>query len=117
MPAPSPEIMTILTLFAVAFTAPAFAKAMVLTYGTILTPGRRTVTAALRAMGLADDKGFGKYHRLLNRDRWSPWIVSKILLTLLIRIFVPEGCALLIAIDEHVDRRWGTKTHTQAPSR
>ncbi len=109
MPTPSPEIAAILTLFAVAFTAPTFEKALVLTYGTILAPGRRTVTAALRVMGLAEEKRFEKYHRLLNRDRWSPWVVSKILLALLVHVFVPEGCALLIAVDEHVERRWGSK--------
>jgi hypothetical protein len=92
-----------------AFTAPTFAKVLVLIYGTILAPGRRTVTAALRAMGLADDKRFGKYHRVLNRDRWSPWVVSKILLGLLVRVFVPEGSVLLIAVDEHLERRWGRK--------
>ena len=109
MPSPSPEIAAILTLFAVAFTAPAFKKALVLTYGTILTPGRRTVTAAWRAMGLAEEKRFEKYHRFLNRDRWSPWVVSKILLALLIQVFVPEGGVLLIAVDEHIERRWGSK--------
>ena len=59
MPTPSPEIVQLLTIFAVAFTTPALAKATVLTYGTILAPGRRTVTAALRAMGLANEKEFG----------------------------------------------------------
>jgi hypothetical protein len=109
MPTPSPEISALLTLFAVAFTAPTFEKAWVLSYCTILAPGRRTVTAALRAMGLADEKRFEKYHRVLNRDRWSAWILSKILLELLIHVFVPAGCALLIVVDEHVERRWGPK--------
>ncbi len=109
MPTPSAEIIQLLSIFATAFTAPTFAKALVLTYGTILAPGRRTVAAALRAMGLADEKRFEKYHRVLNRDRWSPWIVSKILLALLICVFVPAGCVLVIAVDEHLERRWGPK--------
>jgi hypothetical protein len=109
MPTPSAEIIQLLSIFASAFTAPTFAKVQVLIYGTILAPGRRTVTAALRAMGLADEEGFGKYHRVLNRDRWSPWIVSKILLSLLVRVFVPAGGVLLIAVDEHLERRWGRK--------
>jgi hypothetical protein len=109
MPTPSAEIIQLLSIFAIAFTAPTFAKVLVLMSGTILAPGRRTVTAALRAMGLADDNRFGKYHRVLNRDRWSPWVVSKILLGLLVRVFVPEGSVLLIAVDEHLERRWGRK--------
>ncbi len=57
MPSPSPEIIELLSVFTIAFTAPTFVKVLVLTYGTILAPGRRTVTAALRAMGLAEGKG------------------------------------------------------------
>jgi hypothetical protein len=40
--------MQLLSMFAKAFTVPTFANAMVLPYGTILAPGRRTVAAALR---------------------------------------------------------------------
>lgn len=109
MPTPSAEIIQLLSIFTIAFTVPTFAKVLVLIYGTILAPGRRTVTAALRAMGLAEDKRFGKYHRVLNRDRWSPWVVSRILLGLLVGVFVPKGGVLLIAVDEHLDRRGGRK--------
>ena len=47
MPTPSYRIVQLLSVFAIAFTAPAWAKALVLLHGTILAPGRRTVTAAL----------------------------------------------------------------------
>lgn len=107
MPSPSPEIIQLLSLFSVAFTAPTFAKVMVLIFGTILAPGRRTVTAGLRMMGLADDPHYSKYHRVLNRDRWSPWVVSKILLSLIILIFLPIGTPLLLMIDETLERRRG----------
>ena len=109
MPNPSPEIIQLLSVFAVAVTAPTYAKALVLIYGTILAPGRRTVTAALRAVGLKDEKHFTNYHRVLNRDRWSPWVVSKILLALIILIFVPEGAPLVLLIDETLERRRGKK--------
>jgi hypothetical protein len=76
MPTPSAEIISVLSVFAVAFTAPTFAKSLTLLYGTILAPGRRTVTAALRMVGLADDKHFTNYHRVLNRDHWSPMVLT-----------------------------------------
>ena len=46
--------------------APLFARrvwrhALVLLAGALLAPGRRTVTAALRVMGLAQDRRFGRY--------------------------------------------------------
>jgi hypothetical protein len=33
---------------------------------------------------LATAEHFTNYHRVLNRDRWSPWVVSRLLLALLI---------------------------------
>jgi hypothetical protein len=47
MPTPSTEIMALLETFRVAFTAPTYRSALTLRYGVILTPGPRTVTAAL----------------------------------------------------------------------
>jgi hypothetical protein len=107
MPSPSVEIIQLLSVFSVAFTAPTFAKVTVLIFGTILAPGRRTVTAALRLMGLGDDPHYSKYHRVLNRDRWSPWLVSKILLRLIVSIFLPAEAPLLLVIDETLERRRG----------
>ena len=37
--------------------------------GALLSPRKRTVTAALRVLGLANDPKFGTFHRLLNRAR------------------------------------------------
>lgn len=104
---PSPEIIQLLSFFSVAFTAPTFAKVLILILGTILTPGRRTVTAALRMMGLGNDPHFSNYHRVLNRDCWSPWMVSKILLGLIIVFFLPAGAPLILAIDETLERQQG----------
>ena len=109
MPSPSPEIIHLLSMFSVAFTTPTFSKVLVLIFGTILAPGRRTVTAALRMMGLGADPNYSKYHRVLNRDRWSAWVVSRILLGLIILIFLPPGVPLILGIDETLERRRGKK--------
>jgi hypothetical protein len=90
-------------------TAPTFQNALVLIYGTILAPGRRTVTAALSVMGLAGGGSFSTYHRVLNHARWSPLRLSRLLLDLLIRTFVPEGAGLVFLIDETLERRQGPK--------
>jgi hypothetical protein len=63
----------------------------------------RTVTAALRAMGLADDKHLTNYHRVPNRDRWSPWVLSKLLLALIIHLCLPAGAPLILAIDDTLE--------------
>ncbi len=109
MPTPSASIIQVLGIFATAFTAPTFAKALVLLYGTILAPGRRTVTAALRIMGLAHDPHFTNYHRVLNRTRWSPWVLSRLLLALILTLCLTAGAPLLLVIDETLERRRGEK--------
>lgn len=109
MPNPSSNIIQLLTVFAQAFTTVTFAKTLILICGTILAPGRRTVTAALRAMGRADDPHFTNFHRVLNRAQWSPWVVSKLLLGLIIQHCVPPDMPLLLAIDETLERRQGAK--------
>jgi hypothetical protein len=45
--------------------------------GAVLAPGKRTVTQALRVMGLADRPGFGRYHEALNRARWDARDVAR----------------------------------------
>ena len=60
-----PEIITLMTALAPLFSAWVFAHAQVLSTGAILTPGQRTVTAALQAMGLAQCRQFQNYHRVL----------------------------------------------------
>lgn len=104
---PSPEIVALLATFAPGFTAPTFRNALVLIYGTLLTSGPHTVTAALRVMGLATATNFGKYHRVLNRAQFSLWVVSRLLFLRLIETFVPPGMALWIPIDETLERRQG----------
>lgn len=110
MPTLPNDIITVLAAFAPLFTGRTFASVQVLVIGTILTPGRRTVTAALRAMGLAQEKRFQNYlqnyHRVLNRASWSSRQAAKVLLGLLVQTFAPDGL-LVMSIDETLERRRG----------
>ncbi len=107
MPTPSAEIISVLSVFAVAFTAPTYTKALILLYGTILAPGIRTVAAALRMVGLADGQHFTNYHRVLNRDQWSPMLLSKLLLKLIIQVFLAPGLPLGLLVNDTLERRAG----------
>jgi hypothetical protein len=109
MPSPSPEIVQLLSAFAVVLTAPTYQKALTLIYGTILSNGRRTITSALRATGMAESQAYGTYHRVLNRAVWSPRALSRILLSLLIQAFVPPSASLVILVDETIEARKGRK--------
>ncbi len=52
--------------FSDCFTLPTWRHVLVLVAGAILSPGRRTVAAALRVVGLDQEAGFTNYHRVLN---------------------------------------------------
>jgi hypothetical protein len=106
---PSPVIIQLLSIFAPGMTAPSFENARVLICGAILAPGKRTVTSALAAMGLSRSEDFSKYHRILNRAKWRPMGMSRLLLKRLIQAFVPEGAPLVFLIDETLERRRGAK--------
>jgi hypothetical protein len=94
--------------------APLFSKrvwqhAQVLLAGAILAPGIRTVSSALRAMGLEREKRFHRYHRVLSQASWSSLQASRVLLGLLVEAFVAKGDPLVVGIDETLERRWGKK--------
>jgi hypothetical protein len=105
---PSREILPWFDTFARAMTAPTFQNALVLFCGTVLASGPRTVTAALRALGLAE-QSFCKYHRFFSRAEWSPLFLSRLLLDLLVRTFLPPHAPLLVVADETLERRRGPK--------
>ena len=76
-------IAAVLLPFATLFTNPTWRKAQLLLVGTILTPGQRTVAAALRVMGRSGHRDYARYHEVLNRAVWSSREVARVLLVLL----------------------------------
>ncbi len=114
MPNFAPVTLRLLAVFAPAFTAPTFAHALTLACGAILAPGRRTVAAALRAVGLDDERHFTTYHRVLNRATWSPLALSKVLLGLILTAFVGPEAPLLLVIDDTLERRYGRRVAYRA---
>jgi DDE superfamily endonuclease len=107
---PLPEaIIRVLALFAPLFSPRVWLHAQVLLVGAMLAPGARMVTAALRVMGLAAERRFTNYHRVLNRATWSARLGSRILLGLLITLLVPPGATIVLGADDTVERRSGRK--------
>src|ERR671916_766078 len=90
------------------FTQPTWQNLLVLVAGSILAPGRRTVTSALSIMGLRQMTTFTNFHRVLNRNRWSSHATARCLLTLLVTAFASNG-PVVIGVDETIERRWGPK--------
>lgn len=108
MPTLPLAMLQLLAPFAPLFSRRVWCHALVLVAGTILAPGKRTVCAALRAMGLSQTRHWTRYHRVLNRAQWSSLAVSRVLLGLLVAAFAPGG-PLVLGLDETIERRWGAQ--------
>ena len=102
------ELVPLIVSFAPFFSQRVFEHAKLLLVGAILAVGKRTVTSALRVMGLGQEAHFQNYHRVLNRARWSPLALSRVLLQLLVDTLLPEG-PLVIGLDDTLERRRGAK--------
>ena len=110
---PPAEVEAVTADFASLFTRPSWRRAQALLCGTLLAPANHVLTAALRFLGLADDRHFQNYHRLLNRVRWSTRAAAGTLLKLLVAAFAPAG-PLILGLDETVERRRGPKIKARA---
>src|SRR5688500_4064551 len=102
-------IIRLLRPFEPAFSSRVWPWAQAPLVGAILAPGPRTVAAALRVLGLQTDQPCQNYHRVLNRARWSGRALSPILLGLLVRAFVAAGAAVIVGLDDTIERRRGAK--------
>src|SRR6266581_8739071 len=102
-------IIQVLRQFEAVLSERVWEWAKVLLIGAILARGERTVAAILRVMGCSDDKHFQNYHCVLNRATWSSRELSRLLLGLLVRLFVPGNEPVIMGIDETIERRRGRK--------
>ena len=94
--------------FACLFTRPTWPRVLVLVEGALLSVHRRTVASALRATGRDGAPDFARYHRVLNRARWSARAAARVLLGLLVAAFVPTG-PIILGVDDTLERRWGKR--------
>lgn len=102
------EFVSIIFPFAVLFSKRTWHNGLVLLVGSILVPGKRTVSALLDVMGLSQERHFQTCHRVLNRAIWSSRQASRILLTQMIQVCAPSG-VLVMGIDDTIERRKGKR--------
>ncbi len=101
-----------------AFTKPTALRMVGFALATIITIGRRTVTATLIvAAGLLTGH-FTTYYRLFSRPAWSTWCLGRLLAQLVIELVPPDEPILLAADDsttEHPGKKvWGKAKHRDA---
>lgn len=111
-----PSFAEILVPFAPHSSSRVWRHALVLVAGVLLTPARRTVTAALQVLGLGELRQYQCYHRALSHARWSGLAVSRALARLLVAPFAPTG-PLVFGIDETLERRRGQRIAAQGTYR
>jgi len=98
----------VILAFAPLFLQRSWRHAEVLLTGAILAPGQRTVTSILRITGLARERRFVNYHRVLSRAAWCPRAASRVLFGLLVAAFAPKG-PVVLGIDDTIERRRGKR--------
>ena len=106
---PPDSIVPLLQPFSALFQQRTWQKAQMLLVGAILSPRKRTITSALRVMGLSDDSGFAKYHHVLNRAVFSPLKLGRGLLLLLVSHLAQDDEPMVFGIDETIERRRGRR--------
>jgi hypothetical protein len=85
------EFLVVIIHYTAMFSKPVYGHAKLLLAGAILAPGKRTISALLRILGLEQEKTYHKYHRVLSLANWSALQGAAILLSQLLRCFLPSG--------------------------
>jgi DDE superfamily endonuclease len=115
---PLPEaIILVLAPFAPLFSRRLWCHAQLWLLGTRRAPVARTVTAALRAMGLATERHFTNDHRVVHRATWSARQGRRMLWGVLITFLVLPEATLGLGADDTVERRSGRKIRAKGCDR
>src|ERR687885_2393749 len=112
MPRLPTRFAAVILCFASLFSQRSWRHAEVLLIGAILVPGQRTITSILRITGLARERRFANYHRVLNRAAWSGRAAARVLLGLLLDAFTPHG-PVLLGLDDTIERRRGKRIRAE----
>ena len=113
-PLPEPSRCLALAPFAPLVAASVcWRHAQVWLLGAMLAPGARTVTAALRVMGLSCARHITNGHRVLNRAGWSLRQAGRMLMGWLMSV-MPPGATIVLGADDTVERRCGGGSRPRA---
>ena len=109
-----PSFAGLLATLRPCFTAPSFRMFTALVVGLVGQPGRRTVTGMLTGAGLARAVHHARAHWFFAGARWEPDRLGLAVAGLVVRLLVPAGAPLLVAVDDSLFRRSGRRVHGAA---
>ena len=108
--------LSVLALFAAAFSQPVFRRVQLLAVAAILCTGRRTVCNLLRLVRCLTQGDPSSYHRVLSHAQWSGVRLAALLARFLVRYFWVTG-TIRLAGDDTVTEHRGKKVHGKARHR
>ena len=105
------SLQALLEEFRPCFTAPTFATFCGLLTGLIAQTRRRTVCGMLLGGGLERIWHHSRAHRFFAAARWSPDRVGLLLCDLIVRLLLPAGAPITLAVDDTLFKRAGKKVY------
>ena len=108
LPVPA-SFMALLSSFGPLFTAPSFRTFCGLACGFLAQTGKRTVCETPTGAGLSRLWSHDRAHRFFSRARWDPDELGLAVARIVVRLLVPDGEPVLVAVDDTLLRRRGKK--------
>jgi hypothetical protein len=102
----TPSFLTLLQVFAIAFTAPTFETFIQVLAGWVLSQRHRYITEIIFSGGHVGDGHWSRFHRFFSHAAWDIDVVSLHLSKLVVSILAP-GSTLLWAVDDTLCRKRG----------
>lgn len=91
------------------FTAPGFTTFTAMVTGLVTQTGAGTVTGMLTGAVLAQAWPHGRAHAFFSRARWNVDILGIVLAHLIVRTLLPQGAAIMVAVDGTLFKQSGKK--------
>jgi hypothetical protein len=104
-----PSLATLLADLRPCFTAPTFRTFCGLVCGMLTQTGRRTVCGMLLGAGLSRLWPHDRAHRFFSHAAWSPDQLGIALARVVVRLLVPDGAPVTLAVDDTLFPRRGKK--------
>jgi hypothetical protein len=105
------SLAALLAAFRPCFTAPTFRTFCAMVCGMLAGAGRRTVCGMLVGAGLSRIWRHHRAHRFFSHAAWSPDELGLTLARLVVRLLLPAGEAVTLAVDDTLFPRSGRSVH------
>lgn len=82
---------------------------MLLCFGWVLTPGRKTITRIIQAAGATCKKHHSCFYNFFSRAKWNIDLLSKLVVKMIVKAFIFKGNSIFTAGDDTLYAKTGHK--------